>query len=423
MKRALLIFAAAATPLLGNSPLRFEPAHPSSRDAVKVFALTACPAGTRGVVKRSGSAIEVDFPSVYEGCIATPLLYPAPVELGVLEPGSYEVTAKLMGSITGRARLEVRGVGAHIVYPPASPVGGGGRIFIGESYEFFGPYEVRQVRFGSVGARILQGYDRLVVEAPPHPPAIVDVTIVTRSGNVVIPHSFKYFEGERPDPFGYEPLLVPVFYSGPGAAGSHWRTEVWLGTVTSFSRPIVFHPPPCAACPGEVRGVLKVEGPSRPDGLVLHLARGGRPDLVSSIRAQDMSRTHSNAGTELPLVGTEQFRERVRLINVPRGVENRYSLRVWSRSEGQRSSTARLAISAQSSAPVTYLELKLSEGLNRGFSFGVVDLSAQIRSTPQGDPLTVSVSAEGAEVLWAMLTITNEATGQVTILTPQILAH
>jgi|SRR5688572_4165124 len=412
LRHSFLLLMFAALPLRAGD-IRFDPPNPSSHDAVTVWGYSICPASARGIVTRHGRSIVIDFPSLGGGCIATPSPFRVPVNLGVLEAGTYDVTVRLMGTETDRDTLEVRGVDPLPVYPAGAPTSGRGRVYIGKDYAFSGR-DVRAVVFGSVEGRVLgPAGEWLVVEAPPQAPGIVDVTVVSRDERLVIPHSFKYYEGTEPDPFVYEPLLVPVHYNGPGANGSEWRSETWIGAAFFSSRPILFHVPPCSTCSEEVRELVKIDSARRDEGLILYVARGALADLAVSTRARDMSRRLSNSGTEIPVVGMEQFRRLVVLPNIAREREHRYMLRIWA--ERAPDDRPDVGITWSTGRLTNGTTVTLDRTADPRFFFRSIDVTSQIHSAPAGEPLTLYV---GGGPVWALLTITNNETQHVTAVAP-----
>jgi hypothetical protein len=148
---------------------------------------------------------------------------------------------------------------------------------------------------------------------------------------------------QEPDPATFEPMLVPVFWSGAGAFGSQWSSTLILrnsgDTTIHLARPAVTNFPLCPTDPVNCIGPATAElGPGAlslldytlqdPAGAILYIPR---PALVEDdqnlnvdLRVRDQSRSDDNLGTEVPVVrernlrGTEPFQ----LLNVD--VDSRY---------------------------------------------------------------------------------------------------
>ena len=401
--------------------IRFDPPNPSSHDAVRVWTYTICPASFRANVQRTGQSISIDFPSMGVGCIATPTPVLTPVNLGVLEGGTYEVTARIMGSETARKTLEVRGVDPFAVYPAGAPTTGGGEVLIGTPGLFSelrsGEQTVR-VFFGTTEAtRLIYRGPFLGAEPPPHSAGIVDVTVIVGEERNVARHAFKYFEPSAvPEPFVFERLLFPVHHSGPGANGSDWRTDTFISSaIFGHGRPLVFHKPPCRKCPATITTAVQIDLERQNEGLILHLARGGRENVAVSSRARDLSRQLLSAGTEIPVVGTEQFREFILIPNIPAEPAHRYMLRLWTLRNPDRNALIPIVITSQNaSESVSELPWTTSDP---DLLFRAIDLTPLIAKFPAGERLTLRVG-DIQESVWALLSITNNDTQHVTAIAP-----
>lgn len=413
MKLVLRFFLAAFIPtVLWAAPPEFRviPSHPDSHDSVRVVAYPSCLVGSPQVT-RSDRQIRIElFPGA--SCITTWNPIPRTVELGPLEPGEWEIVVSDYEMGTSRATIDVRGVDPFAVYPAGLPSNGGVAQIVAEHFFPFGG----RVFFGDVEADVVLESPRLLVEAPPHPPGIVDVTVITPDGKTfVVPHAFKYFEpSAEPDPFVFEPLLFPSSYQGPGAVGSEWRSENVVAPTTEV--PLLLHEAPCSSCSTRIAEPVKVDAPSRHDGLLLYVARDASEAAASS-RIRDISRAHETAGTELPVVEQQEFRDEVVLTNIPADPRHRTMLRVWAldlvplwpNDDPERNASVFL-----SNGRSQFLHLiRFPEGL----PFASIDLTPLIG--PDDELLTLRITSDRAVGLWAMVTITNNETQQVTALTPR----
>jgi hypothetical protein len=397
--------------------IRFDPPNPSSHDAVRVWTYTICPASFRANVQRTGQSFIIDFPARDVGCIATPTPVLTSVNLGVLEGGTYEVSARIMGEEIGRRSLEVRGVDPFALYPAGVPTSGGGEVQIGTLWQFSSGQESVRVFFGTSEARVFHSGPVLAAEPPPHSAGLVDVTVMAGEERIVARQAFKYYEPSTvPEPFVFERLLLPVHHSGPGANGSEWRTDTFIGsTFYHLGRPLIFHAPPCSTCSTRITAPVHLDLERQNEGLILYLARGGRENLAVSSRARDVSRQLLTAGTEIPVVGTEQFREFILIPNIPAEPAHRYMLRLWALRNPGRSGLFPIVVSSTNASEGTN-EL-LWTTADPDLLFRAIDLTPLIAKFPVGERLTLRVG-DMQESIWALLSITNNDTQHVTVIAP-----
>ena len=157
------------------------------------------------------------------------------------------------------------------------------------------------------------------------------------------------FAQPRPgEPFvdpDYERVLIPVFFSGPGANGAQWETAVDLTTSiqndVQLAEPALIYtsesqcngiPCSCASTLVEYgRSARLCSGLEHAAGLLLWVPRTAAPkDLNFSVRVRDTSKNATSAGTYVPVVWERDLSgEPIVLLDVP--VESRFrsSLRVY----------------------------------------------------------------------------------------------
>ncbi len=333
------------------------------------------------------------------------------VPIGSLDAGAWEIVVSGYFRPPTKMTIHVRGSGSPVVYPPGVPTTGG-RVWIGDSC--FACWENTRVFFGDAAGTV--GMNRsalgwMDVEVPPHPPGIVDVRIVLPDEQTfVIHHGFKFFEAaaEEPDPFVFEPLLMTSSYQGPGAAGAQWRSA---NAIAPIGPAVVLHEPPCAGCDRVVRSPRTIDAPSRPDGLVLHLARDARTTAAASSRARDASRQPDGPGTEMPVVGLDAFRREVVLTSIPTGPGRRAMLRVW----GLLETNELVVLLGDPEDGAMTIPLYRAPG---GLPFGSADVTHYLKRYLDGRRVTFRITGEMGPY-WAMLTLTDEATHEVTVLAPR----
>ena len=162
--------------------------------------------------------------------------------------------------------------------------------------------------------------------------------------HALLPLLFVAFSsfGQSSDPANYTRVLIPVFYTGPGAFGSFWKT-----TVTASNRS---DRPISAARPvfggdrqftGDCIPTLAVAAFSSeylcdatlaPSGLIVYVPKtASRDDLQWDARIRDLSRQADSAGTQLPVVREDQFFfSGMELLHIAAGANFRSAVRVYS---------------------------------------------------------------------------------------------
>ncbi|HEX8172828.1 MAG TPA: hypothetical protein VF824_20005 [Thermoanaerobaculia bacterium] len=218
-----------------------------------------------------------------------------------------------------------------------------------------------------------------------------------------------------------------------GAFGSVWRTSLTVfyhGDVDTFIWPRIS----CGVitCPaGETlqRGArprLFQQIASDAVGLLLVTEKGRERDFSFEGRVRDESRASESAGTEFPIVPDEEIRaEPVRLLDVPIRADFRVHLRVFA-----------LPGAAPQHVLVRYHRHDSLEPLReerialRQFPpnpvFDVEPSDAEITGIEQlpeaagASALWIEVTPEEPELrIWAFVSVTNNTTQEVTLITPQ----
>ncbi|HEV2720851.1 MAG TPA: hypothetical protein VG323_12590 [Thermoanaerobaculia bacterium] len=223
----------------------------------------------------------------------------------------------------------------------------------------------------------------------------------------------------------FSPILLPVYTAPtPGAYGSLWISEVMLHNPEALPMTIV-------VCTDECRDVTLPAG-SHSDALSSYAAAAGQPpglligvylpsSLSVSLRVRDVSRSAQSFGVELPPVnfGPGTFIYRRQLLNVPLASPFRYKLRLYDVGGGPR--TAHVHVFDDDTGD-DLLEADVPLSVSRRLSYGEIDpFSFAIVSQRAGHHARIEISAQdgGAiNTMWALLTITNNDTQEVTAVTP-----
>ena len=244
----------------------------------------------------------------------------------------------------------------------------------------------------------------------------------------------------------YEKILVPVFFSGPGAHGSQWWTTVAVAndsedTSVLFSKPVLEGDQSCPAVCGcgpsnEVRPrsvnhlcILN----AHPSGLLLYMEKN-EGNVHFGARVADLSRSALTGGAELRIVREHELRKgRIVLPNIPVGPGYRVGLRLFDtlpfpgaevllRIHSYPDMITILEESIPLSAPSDFGEPQPAHP-----SFAMIgDLKARYPQLANHGVVSIElilpealVSPVPAPSYWALATITNNITQEVTMVTPQ----
>lgn len=252
------------------------------------------------------------------------------------------------------------------------------------------------------------------------------------------------------DPAGYERILVPVVSQArPGAFGSRWRTELTVRNEADvpahvFQQECSFFCS-CSAMvlctAGEIPphhlaigAIAPARNPSNV-GAFIYVNRRLADDLAIQLRVRDISRDAENWGTEIPVVRDRNMRRAVtRLLDVPLTAGFRQHLRVYGASSPSGEGDLVVRFYAKDGTDVlaervvTLLPGTLDRQPDR------LPTDDQLPEVPAYAEITSLASIVGTEIgvirleitplttglkYWAMVSVTNNSTQQVTLITPQ----
>jgi hypothetical protein len=255
----------------------------------------------------------------------------------------------------------------------------------------------------------------------------VDVTLVEPAGGTVTAREALYFfdRNAPPDLARMERILFPILFNAPGAHGSLWRSEVVISnperwTIETYNTvtPIVCVAPPC----GERLEPLSrtaFTGGHYPRGVALVAGRRDAQHLAFSLRIRDVSREAEGFGTEVPVVReAEMFRDVVTLLDVPVDPRYRVKLRIYSFDEQQNAGTLVAHDYARGTRTRTPFVLRRDcvspAECAATPAYAEVDLPA----TGIDERVNLFVEMPRGSLAWAFASVTNNATQQVTLVTP-----
>jgi hypothetical protein len=403
MRRLLSLLALLlATPLFAAT-FRFDPPVPTNATTTVLTLYgqwpSGCPTPGNPTVIIDESRISITFSQPALACPAVITPFVARINLGVLPAGVYDVTAFIGGGDPpfpiGSTKLVVRDVTTYTITPSSGPLTGGTTVRITGREAF--DVEPLHVYFNGIETPVLRRISPTVIEvaAPPQATAgAVDVKVESVMGGTHIARAaFTYIDpnATTPDPFVFTALLFPIDYAGAGAFGAQWATDNVIDR-------------------GD--GTVKLPVTGSASGRVEYVQRDA--NWAANSRIFDRSRQSQTAGTEVPVVREGDFRSPVaRLLNIPTGANYRAQLRVWT--SGEPASTFFVGIpQVPTLVPITG---RLAPGPGH-LLFGSIDLTGYLGASVS-DHIDVSVNVPEATQVWAMVSITNNDTQQVTIVSQQ----
>jgi hypothetical protein len=285
----------------------------------------------------------------------------------------------------------------------------------------------------------------LVVKTSPHPAGGVEVKVVTGDGrSVTARDGFLYADTAEA---AYERMLLPIYLESRvgGADGTFWETNLWLRNNSANG--VTLAPWPCprgALCipvfpltrtlqPGETLQNLPEIVQANP-GRVLFVNKDGAADLSAGLRLYEVSHSDTDAGTETPVVRESALLARTaHLHNVPLNGRFRIMLRIYDLAAEESRFRVRVyeeAAGVSNASPLTELELTATSTETGTFRFHPAyaeygALSNLLWSPapivfPRPSALRIDVEPLTAgSRYWAFVSITNNETQRVTLVTPQ----
>lgn len=448
MSRSLLaaLLLAFATSAVADSfkSITFNP--PSLDSHTALTAVVSGLAGglcvpSHGTSLLSGSTITLAVaPPPPLPCAAIPTAWSVPVFIGTLAPGKYDVVTML-----GDAVLDRRSIFIADADPPIrieENVGltlGNGAVAIRlrDPYSLFGLLDAT-VTFDDIPATVLTAAsDRLLVSPPKHAagPSTVRLSIPNGPTYTAV-GGYRYVDVlAPPDRAAYEAILVPLVFSGDGALKSFWTTELWVHNdnpyeVTQFNGPFTVRYCIIGPClqPLEPRTTLKFDYPVTyspfPHGRVMYVPRASAAGLHFDLRIRDLNRQGDTHGVGIPIVRERDLRAAsFSLLNVPSDGQYRSRLRIYSLDTPTGAVTVRLfTMDRFPFVEVGSTTFFLSDPNPDIPAYAEVDLDPLIGKAAQPGPYRVQIDLPVPAIspsYWAFVSITNNQTQNVTVVTPQ----
>jgi len=297
------------------------------------------------------------------------------------------------------------------------------------------------VLFGNIEVPVKgAGPSGVVAVSPAHAPGPIDITVnVPGKAPATRSNAFTFTPGldDR-----YESVLLPIYLDSvaDGAFGSRWKTDLWMRNNGSESAALAGWP--CdGACPPVFPWTYSFSGghslhnlpplsgagdgnPSR----VLYVTKEEAAHMSFRLRFADLSRSAIDGGVEMPVIRqSEMLEASAQLFDVPLVPSFRAMLRVYE--TAYPSSRFRLNIYAQAEGDLTpavhTFELTSASAytgpLRPKAGYVQFDLSGLLRQQPAW-PQNVRIEIEPltpGSRYWAFVSITNNDTQVVTLVTPQ----
>ncbi|HSY51057.1 MAG TPA: hypothetical protein VLC46_19790 [Thermoanaerobaculia bacterium] len=346
------------------------------------------------------------------GCGANVAPYTSTFHLGVLGPGVYDVAATADTLPRAHAKLIVRD--DSLTAAPFAVPSTGGEFHVLRRFDTTGlvvvlvdGHEATFVREESPGNVYL---------APPHAPGTVDVSVASASTFRTAVAALTYFDrAAPPDPALFELILFPTSFVGPGPFGSHWLTENYIAPGIA---PVRFRDAvPCyVSCGGDLLVTpAELINDQSTTGLALFALRGMTSDLMTGSRIYNFPSGVPQNGTEVHVVRESDFRDRgMSFLTVPVDHRARVMLRAWALTDTSAT------VLEPSPPPPTLLRFVPVPGMP--YAFASLDLTSYFQHLPEG---TGSASIYFPRALgqdqrmWGMISVTNNDTQQVTIVSSQ----
>lgn len=364
-------------------------------------------------MERSDRTFDIRYTS--EGCIPEQVggwAFEHP--LGTLEPGPYTVRLWHNGELKRTYTFVVTLADPPVrVVAPYASTRGGTRVLLVKRDE--GGFAGATVLIDGVEVPTEEALHNIIAIAPAHAAGSVNVEVRTVSGAIfTAPYALRYVDPAAPvDPAVFERVLIPILYNGPGAFGSQWVTETEVEPGSEEFE--WFHDFERAACKVSCsRPPALSDFRDHPAGMMVAVPRQYGP--LFSLRIRDVSRTETSYGAEIPIAREKDFRYELTFADVPFDPRYRLMLRLYSMSgvstftnvTGPGPDASHVQLLGPCALPPSCASVQPA--------FGVADLKVLFPALAGQGPKTVRTY--GFEPHWGFITVTNNETQQVTVISP-----
>ena len=423
MLRRLFLLLLLTVPLLADEQqgVHVVPFGPVEGERIQVHIPMTCGVTSHNIL-REVSTIRITL--LDPACVITlPIPYIYSLELPPLEAGKYRIEVQLQGSsstVYGSTDLIVRNRYSEKfdLRPSAVPA------FVGDlRVRLAGvipPFADFWIEVNGVRATNVTREDGVIwFEPPPLPAGRYPVVVRTANTHLIGAPLYYY---DDPDVAIFERILFPVLFSTSGANGSRWISEAvisnpkpWFVETANTISPVR----PCLLYPCGER--LYPESIERyedgfPRGAVLHVPRNEAPQLAFALRVRDTSRQAEGFGTQVPVVRERDFvhGEVFSLLNVPLDPRYRVKVRMYALDPVLAITGQLTARNPTTNAAKFVRHFELQRVGEDQHWYAELDLP----SGEASERVNLYLDFPLDSTAWAFATVTNNATQQVTIVTP-----
>lgn len=406
MKRILICLALAGSAF---AHVRVVPPIPTNLTPVTLYfnGGLGCPIYPTGAaVQRVGESIRLHLGFDRDCIFAVAHEWQIAVPLGALEPGHYEIFAD---SPSGAqvVQFDVLDATTFPITPPGIHVndcGGAGDLYAPDVFD-----EDAELRFGN-GTAVVHPRGELGFFDCAEP-GLKDLEVTTPSGETLIARNgFTVYEGSgRTHPYVYEDVLVPIYLNGRGASGD-WRTELAVHASDSYDRKVPIYAPWGSLEAGLSRSVIApADIGNRGNGFFLRVARNGVERFRPELRVWNAA-VSGVVPTRLPVVRERDWLAGVSVVeSLPAMKGTRVTVRVYSPEDD----SVCVGVVTDGAQNRYICPTRASADAPRFESYEFIVSSALgLRR------MTFSPDSFGSRY-WVMVTLTDDLTGQVIVLTPQ----
>ncbi|PYQ29632.1 MAG: hypothetical protein DMF56_11760 [Acidobacteria bacterium] len=436
MRRIVFLFLVLAAAASYADVFRIEPVAPTSASGVFVRVDTlwngCLPRDAK--VTRNGQDVDVLWTVPRGGgCVTAFIPWSDRVSLGALPPGTYKVTLRVdsptgLQTIGTKTITVAEGASAFQLNPAFVSTTGGMVELIARVLCVANGSDVKKVVVDGAEVRINVDPCSVIAFLPPHAAGPVDVSVQVNDATYTVKSTLRYLDrSATPDEATFERVLIPVLYFGPGAFGSQWQTDATLRNLAStqlqwFSSvafPTLCDVGDCGVPSGGTFGLF--EFGNRPKGLVLFVPRTISDDVHYGLIARDTSRDDGAWGAEVRVVREKDARYGKFVIeNVPLDSRYRTTLRIYAIDGGASEVKMSAFVGDVGSVATVRIEGCDAPPCNSADpGFGTFDVRSLFPRLPDKSRITLYIEAPSLRPHWALVSVTNNTTQHVTVISPQ----
>ena len=225
-------------------------------------------------------------------------------------------------------------------------------------------------------------------------------------------------------------VLVPIVVSGaPGMFNSLWTSELVAFNTSAVPVGLDFSYRCLFECPSFVLGssdgdILPISSESGVPAALIRIPAASVDSMEFALRVRDVSRQSDSWGTEVPVVREDRaFRQPFDLLNVPLQPRFRQTLRIYD-FEDRSGGIVRLQFYNLTNGQFlkeSQLALLPPRSIDTHTpAYVQADLFGLLGDLAGVDRIRVRISpTSDAQRLWAMISVTNNVTQEVTVVTPR----